>query len=72
MSPVRLPTLRECLAGLKGAGFAFARQKGTHAVYKNDDGRMAVVPMKRFSHAKAYQLQQLINGKSVRFLNAEG
>ena len=41
------PTVKakEFIKVIEKLGFYFDRQKGSHAVYKNDDGRRVVIPI---------------------------
>lgn len=41
------PTVKakEFIKAIEKLGFYFDRQKGSHAVYKNDDGRRVVIPI---------------------------
>ncbi len=43
----RLPrvTAKQMVSVLKQCGFAWARQSGSHAIYKNADGLRATVPV---------------------------
>lgn len=59
---------KDAVRDLERAGFQVARFKGSHATLKHADGRVAVVPMLKFSRAKAAQIQKLINGERVRFM----
>ena len=45
MPPLPILTAKQVVKGLQRNGFTFARQKGSHATYRHDDGRIAVVPM---------------------------
>jgi predicted RNA binding protein YcfA (HicA-like mRNA interferase family) len=38
-------TAKQIIAVLEGLGFTFARQKGSHAIYKNTAGLRATVPV---------------------------
>jgi predicted RNA binding protein YcfA (HicA-like mRNA interferase family) len=38
-------TARQFARALERAGFTLRRQTGSHATYKNEDGRMVTVPM---------------------------
>jgi predicted RNA binding protein YcfA (HicA-like mRNA interferase family) len=63
---------RDAVRSLERAGFQVARYKGSHTTLKHADGRVAVVPLLKFSRAKAAQIQKLINGGSVRFMGDAG
>ncbi|WP_157560519.1 type II toxin-antitoxin system HicA family toxin [Hydrogenivirga sp. 128-5-R1-1] len=43
----KIPVLKpdEVVRALKNLGFKEARQKGSHKVFKHDDGRVTVVPI---------------------------
>jgi predicted RNA binding protein YcfA (HicA-like mRNA interferase family) len=45
MPPLPVLTAKQVVSGLERNGFVLARQKGSHATYRNPDGRIAVVPM---------------------------
>ncbi len=36
---------KEIVAHLEQNGFLFIRQRGSHAIYRNEDGRWTVIPM---------------------------
>jgi len=38
-------TAREIVAAIEKAGFALARQSGSHAIYKNGAGRRVTIPV---------------------------
>jgi predicted RNA binding protein YcfA (HicA-like mRNA interferase family) len=63
---------KDAVRDLEHAGFALARHRGSHATLRHPDGRIAVVPLLKFSRAKAAQIQKLINGESVRFMGDAG
>ncbi|MBI2025589.1 type II toxin-antitoxin system HicA family toxin [Candidatus Kaiserbacteria bacterium] len=41
----RLPRAREVARAIQKLGFHFARQKGSHAIYRHADGRRITVPV---------------------------
>jgi predicted RNA binding protein YcfA (HicA-like mRNA interferase family) len=43
----RLPILKskQVISALQKAGFSFIRQKGSHARYKHEDGRVVTIPV---------------------------
>lgn len=41
----RLPKPKEVIRGASRLGFSFARQKGSHAIYRSDDGKRITVPI---------------------------
>lgn len=45
MPPLPVLTAKQVVAALLRNGFVLARQKGSHATYRHEDGRTAVVPM---------------------------
>lgn len=45
MPPLPVLTAKQVVKGFERNGFVFARQKGSHATYRHQDGRIAVVPM---------------------------
>ena len=45
MPPLPILTAKQVVKGLERNGFALTRQKGSHATFRHDDGRIAVVPM---------------------------
>jgi predicted RNA binding protein YcfA (HicA-like mRNA interferase family) len=45
MPPLPVLTAKQVVKGLERNGFAFARHKGSHATYRHQDGRIAVVPI---------------------------
>lgn len=36
--------VRKVVRGLESVGFSYVRTKGSHAVYRGQDGRVAVIP----------------------------
>lgn len=36
--------VRKVIQALESVGFAYVRTKGSHAVYRNEQGRVAVIP----------------------------
>ncbi|MBI4599233.1 type II toxin-antitoxin system HicA family toxin [Candidatus Uhrbacteria bacterium] len=46
---------RQLASALQCLGFALVRQRGSHAIYRHTDGRMAVIPM----HSKEIPLGTL-------------
>jgi predicted RNA binding protein YcfA (HicA-like mRNA interferase family) len=45
MSTLPRITAAKLVRALRRAGFRFARQRGSHAIYEHADGRYATVPM---------------------------
>jgi predicted RNA binding protein YcfA (HicA-like mRNA interferase family) len=37
--------VRKVIQALESAGFSYARTKGSHAVYRDQSGRVAVIPL---------------------------
>jgi predicted RNA binding protein YcfA (HicA-like mRNA interferase family) len=59
---------KEAVRALERAGFAVVRHRGSHATLKHSDGRVAVVPLLKYSRAKDAQIQKLIRGEQIRFV----
>ena len=45
LAGLRLLKIREIVRILGKLGFALARQKGSHAIFKHSDGRFTIVPI---------------------------
>lgn len=58
MPPLPVIDAKTFVGFLESLGFYFARQKGSHARYKHNDGRAVTVPM----HGKENLKRGLLNG----------
>ena len=74
MSPALsdLPT-KKVTRALESAGFSYARTKGSHAVYRNQEGRAVVVPqhgvVKRGTLASILRQAGLTTGEFLKLLD---
>lgn len=69
---MRLPRAKEAARVLQKLGFLFSRQKGGHAVYRNDQGIRATIPVhgrKELSPAVFKQILKDLNISAKEFWN---
>jgi len=66
----RLPKPKEAIRVATRLGFSFARQKGSHAIYRHTDGRRITVPVhgsKELGPALLKQILEDLNIESKEF-----
>jgi predicted RNA binding protein YcfA (HicA-like mRNA interferase family) len=65
--------VRKVIKALESVGFSYARTKGSHAVYRNGEGRAVVVPMhgvvKRGTLASILRQAGLTPGEFLKLLD---